>query len=163
MARAAAALAVGTLGLAACVTSRVLVGKVHPAILPSQVRIYLAPISTKYEEIAILQTSSKHSLSLSANDKTEVVIKRLTEEAAKLGANGILLQDITDTEDETFTGGAAAEHESNHGTISLGLSGEGLLTAKFGRGLAVYVEADQRADQLPNGARDKRHLNSDGR
>jgi hypothetical protein len=146
--RTAAALAVGSLGLAACVTSHVLIGKAHPAVSPSQVHIYLAPISTTYEEIAILQTSSKHSLSLSADGKTEVVIKRLTEEAAKLGANGILLQEITDSAG-TFAGGVGTEHESNHGTISLGLSGEGLLASKFGRGIAVYVEPDQGAEQSP--------------
>jgi hypothetical protein len=49
------------LSLGACVSSHVIVGKVRPPISPDQVQIYLHPPATKYEEIAVLDSSSRNS------------------------------------------------------------------------------------------------------
>jgi hypothetical protein len=79
-----------------CATSHVMIGRARPPISPDQVRIYLHPPSTNYEEIALLDTSSKGSFSITAQRKTNAVIDRLKAEAAKLGANGILLSGVGD-------------------------------------------------------------------
>jgi len=128
----------------ACVTSHVLVGQARTPILPSQVQLYLEPPAGKYEQIAVLDTSSKHSFSFTAQGKTEVVIRRLKEEAAKLGANGILLQEIADQPVGSVGTGVGTDFTGAHGSISLGLSGSGLLLQKFGSGIAIYLDAAQK-------------------
>ena len=127
----------------ACVTSHVLVGPARAPILPSQVQLYLQPPAGKYEQIAVLDTSSKHSFSFTAQGKTDVVIRRLKQEAAKLGANGILLQEIADEPVGSVGTGVGTDFTGAHGSISLGLSGSGFLLQKFGSGIAIYLETAQ--------------------
>ncbi len=82
--------------LTACATSHVMIGKARPPISPDQVQIYDAPPTQKYEAIATLDTSSQGTFSFTAQRKTDQVIRRLKEEAAKLGADGVGLQGIGD-------------------------------------------------------------------
>lgn len=131
------------LSAAACVSSHVLVGNTRAPLSPGQVRLYLEAPAGKYEQIAIIDTSSKYSLSFTTQGKAEVVIRRLKEQAAKLGANGLLLQEIAEEPVETIGTAVGTEHESARGSISLGLSGSGLLLQRFGRGIAIYLESDQ--------------------
>jgi len=130
------------LSVAACVTSHVMVGKARTPVLPDQVQIYLEPPANKYENIAIVVASSKYSLSFTGEGKAEVVIKRLKEEAAKLGANGILLQDIADEPLESIDTGVGTEFLGPRGTVDLGIGASGLWSRKFGRGIAIYLELD---------------------
>ena len=76
--------------LAGCATSHMMIGNPRPPISPSEVKIYLHP-PAQYEEIAVIDTSSKDSWSFTSQGKMDVVVARLKEEAAKLGANGVLL------------------------------------------------------------------------
>ena len=77
--------------LTGCASSHIMVGNARAPIPVSEVKIYLhAP--AKYEEIAIIDASSKASFSFGDQAKMEKVIARLKEEAASLGANGILFQ-----------------------------------------------------------------------
>jgi hypothetical protein len=131
------------LSAAACVSSHVLLGNTRAPLRPDQVRLYLEAPTGKYEQIAIIDTSSKYSLSFTAQGEAEVVIRRLKEQAAKLGANGLLLQEIAEEPVETIGTAVGAEHESARGSISLGLGGSGLLLRRFGRGIAIYLESDQ--------------------
>jgi len=131
----AAALSVG-----ACVTSQVLIGKARPPILADQVQLCLERPARAYQEIAIIDASSKYSWAFSAGAKTEVVIRRLKEAAAKLGANGIMLQDIADSPIESIGAAASTEVISAHGTIELGLGGSAFLSEKFGRAIAIWLE-----------------------
>ena len=79
----------------ACVSSRaVLVGEVRPAISPDLVNLYLEPPASNYREIANLTASSRGSFALTALGKTDKVIERLKRQAARLGANGILLHGV---------------------------------------------------------------------
>src|SRR5271166_1867428 len=87
---------ISLLSVCGCVTSHVIVGKVRPPIAPDQVQLYLHPPATKYEEIALLESSSKNSFSFTAQGKTNAVIERMKNDAAKLGANGILLEGVGD-------------------------------------------------------------------
>lgn len=75
---------------AGCASSYVLVGKVRPPIAPEQVKVYLRP-PAKYEEIALLDASSKNSWAVTQQAKMNKAMERLKAEAAGLGANGILL------------------------------------------------------------------------
>lgn len=82
-------------GLTGCVSSHIIVGTVRPPIPAEQVQIYLHP-PEGYEEVAVLQTSSQNSVQFTSQGRIDIVIERLREEAAKLGANGILLESVGD-------------------------------------------------------------------
>jgi len=134
---------IAALSAAACVASHVLVGNARPPILPEQVQLYLEPPAREYQEIAIVDASSRYSFALSGDGNAEVVIRRLKAEAAKLGANGILLQEIADAPLASVDTAVGTEFSSARGNLDLALSGSGLLLRKFGRGIAVHLESSQ--------------------
>lgn len=78
--------------LTGCATSHVLVGEPRPAISPDKVKVFLSPPETPFEEIALVEASSRGAWAVSDQGKTNAAIERLKEEAASLGANGILLR-----------------------------------------------------------------------
>jgi len=71
--------------------------------------------------------------------KSELVIRRLTREAAKLGANGLWLQGIREGKSRQFDAGVGSERDSAHGTIKLGLGGATLFETLYGRRMAIYL------------------------
>ncbi len=129
-----------TLSVSACVTSQVLIGEPRAPILADQVQLCLEPPTSTYEQIAIIDSSSKYSLAFSAGAKNEVVIRRLKEAAAKLGANGILLQGITDSPIESIGAAAGTEFIGARGTVELGLGASAPLSEKFGRAIAIWLQ-----------------------
>jgi hypothetical protein len=140
---AAIAATLAFVAISGCVSSHVIVGKVRPAISPDLVQIYLHPPAGKYEEIALLDSSSRNSFSFTAQGKTNAVIIRLKEEAAKLGANGILLSGVSDQAAGsvgTEFGTATAHGNSATG---FGFGSSGTVFVKSGSGLAIWVEPDQ--------------------
>lgn len=128
------------LSLSACASSHIVIGKVRSPISPDQVQIYLHPPATKYEEIAILDSSSRNSFTFTAQGKTDVVVTRLKEEAAKLGANGILLQGVGDQAAGSVGSGFANGTASGNSATAVGLGISGTVFIKSGSGLAIYVE-----------------------
>ena len=130
--------------LAGCASSYELIGTARPPISPGQVQLYLEPPKREYQQIAIIKTSSKHSLSFSSQGKAEVVVKRLKAQAAKLGANGVLLKQITDEADETVAAGVGSAYEGPRGTIDVGVGVSALLMKRYGHAIAIYLPADSR-------------------
>jgi len=129
--------------LAACTTSsHVLLGDTRPAESPRDVIIYLEPLRRPYAKIALVAASSSHSWVWTAEGKADVVIARLKTEAAKLGANGILLEEITDGPDAAAGAGIAPEITRDHASVGVGFDATGLLGARHGRGVAIYVAPD---------------------
>lgn len=126
--------------LAACATSHVMIGQARPPISPDEVRIYQRPPQAHYEEIARLDTSSQGSFAFTAQAKTDAVIKRLKAEAAKLGANGVLLQGIADQPSGSIGTGGGSSSYSGSGATGVGLGINAGLTRKVAGGLAIYVE-----------------------
>jgi hypothetical protein len=116
--------------LAGCASSAVVVGQVRPAISPAQVKLYLNP-PKKFEQVALLESSSKASWAVSDQGKTDVVIQRLKEEAAKIGANGVLLSGLG-SQNAGSVGTA-----SFNGNTAFGV-GAGIFY-KAGSGVAIYV------------------------
>jgi hypothetical protein len=132
--------AAAMLCLTACGTSHVLIGGARAPMAPDRVKIYLEPISRKYEEIAVVRASSRYSLSLTAVGKGDVVIRRLQEEAARLGANGVLLQEIS-TANHPVGAGIGTDLSGDHGTLGIGV-GTSVFDTRYGSGIAVYVDPD---------------------
>ena len=119
--------------LSGCATSYVMVGQARPPTSPDQVQIYLHPPANKYVEIALLDTSSKGSFAITAQGKTNVVIERLKAEAAKLGANGILLEGVGDQ----AGGSVGTGYATASGNSAFGFGSSATVFHKKGGGLAI--------------------------
>ncbi len=124
-------------GLSGCSTSsHVIVGTPRAPISPDDVRVYASP-PKEYDEIAWLQASSDGSWAVSDQGKTDVVIARLKAEAAQLGANGVLLQDIGDRRSASVRTGAATGVGFGRTTIGTGVSVP--ISGKGAGAVAIYV------------------------
>ena len=141
MARNAALLlaALTACAAAACATSsHVLVGTARPPISPEGVRVYYRP-PPKYEEIATISATSQGSLALTSQQNMDKAVARLKAEAAKVGANGVLLQGVQDVQSGSIgAGGGGASYGPNSAT-GVGVGGAFAITNKAVQGLAIYV------------------------
>lgn len=82
--------------LAACAASHVtMIGEARPAISPSAVRVYTTP-PRHYEQIALINSSGGTSWLFPDRESLDTAIQRLRSEAAAVGANGVLLQEVYD-------------------------------------------------------------------
>jgi hypothetical protein len=131
------------LAVVGCASSQVvLVGRARPPIAPDRVQIYLQPPASTYEQIANLSASSRGSLSLTSAAKIEKVVQRLKIEAAKLGANGVLLHGVGERSAGSVGAGINTEMNSDHSPYGLGFGASFFLTQKSGDGTAIYVVPD---------------------
>jgi hypothetical protein len=120
--------------LSACASSSsIVIGSIHPAIQPSAVKLYLEPPKS-YEKVALLESSSKASFSITDQGKTDKMIERLKQEAAKLGANGVLL---TGSGSEQVGGGVFVPFANGGGIVAPSNAHH-----KTGAGVAIYVTAE---------------------
>jgi hypothetical protein len=124
--------------LAGCVSSHILVGTPRPPMSPDQVKMYLHP-PAKYEDIAILESNGKHSSTFTAQGKTDEVIERLKGEAAKLGADGTLLQGVGDQQVGSVGGAYGSATASGNSAHGLGFGSSAAVFAKAACGLAIDV------------------------
>ncbi len=122
-----------------------LTGTVHPAISPDQVNVYTqAP--EYFEEIAQIRASSKASLR-STEEKTDEAIDALRREAARLGANAIVLEEDEEDGHEdtvaysrtTATRNDEAPDGSGGQAATVAIASSDTVLAKTVRGLAIYV------------------------
>ncbi len=129
--------------LAGCASSSSqLVGLARPPINPAEVRIYrTAP--ARYQEIALLDaTSAGRLFHGSAAGETEA-IRKLQEEAAKVGANGVLITLLGDRPNGAIGvgvggGGISAGRRS---VVAGGgsVSGGAPIVSNAAQGIAIYV------------------------
>ena len=125
--------------MAACApSSHVLTGAARPPIPPSQVVVYTER-PRAYEEIAVLNASSRNVLPWGGSPGTVKVVERLQAEAAKLGANGIILEGFDQDQSGSIGTGVSTESYSNHGTIGLGAGGSFGMVKTSGTARAVYI------------------------
>jgi len=117
-----------------------MVGRARPPISADRVQIYLEPPQTRYEQIANLSASSRGSFTITAAGKTDKVIERLKREAAKLGANGILLHGVGDQTAASVSAGISGETDSGHSPYVSGIGASVFFFPKSGDGVAIYVE-----------------------
>ncbi len=90
-----------TLLLSGCnSSSSILVGTARPAIQPSTVKVFDTPPKS-FEVIALIEATGKTGWS--AQKKTDGAIASLKEQAAAIGANGVLIEKFSD-ETGTYQG-----------------------------------------------------------
>jgi hypothetical protein len=140
MARETALLAaVLVCAVAGCATSsHVMIGSARPPISPESVRVYYTP-PPKYEEIATINASSQGSLALTSQQNMDKAMQRMKAEAAKVGANGILLQGVRDTQGGSIGLGGGSTSYGPGSAVGVGAGGSFALTNKAAQGIAIYV------------------------
>jgi hypothetical protein len=125
--------------LVGCSTSsHVMIGTAHPPISPESVRVYLQP-PEKYEEIATLDASSQGSFAITSQQNMDKAIARLKEEAAKLGANGILLQGVQDQQSGSIGTGVGSSSYGPSSSTGVGVGGSFGIYNKAAHGIAIFV------------------------
>jgi hypothetical protein len=128
--------AVGLVGCAP--SSHVLVGTARPPISPADVKIYLQPPPT-FEEVAVLNASSKSAFGPGGQSATDKVIERLKEQAAKLGANGIILEGFSDRQTGSLGTGVGSSSYSSNSAVGVGVGSSLGIFQKSGQGRAIFV------------------------
>lgn len=129
--------------LAACVSSHRLIGPSREPISADRVQLYTEAPLRPYERIAVVSASSKRSWSFTSEGKAEVVVRRLKEEAGKLGANGVLLDGISDEPGAAIGADVGTGYEGPRGIIDVGVGASTLTLQRYGRGTAIYVPAER--------------------
>lgn len=134
----ATVLAIG-LGLAACApSSHILVGTARPPISPSEVKLYQQP-PPSFQEIAILNASANSMFGSGGQGSVDKVVQRLKEQAAKLGANGIILEGMSDRETGSLGAGSGSSSYSGNSAVGVGAGGSLGIFKKTGQGRAIFV------------------------
>lgn len=120
--------------LAGCASSHhVMLGEARPAIDATQVKVYQVP-PKRYEEIARLDASS--AAGFGTQGQINAAINRLAREAAKLGANGVILLGV-DQSGSPVSLGVGAGGYGRHSGASVGL---GIPTSQQrAAGIAIHV------------------------
>lgn len=132
------ALGFAILALTACASSSVLVGNARPPIEAENVKVYLQP-PAGYETVALLEASDLGANGFSAQSRMNKVMNRLKDEAAELGANGILLQGIDTQYTGSVNSGYANATVSGNSAYATGLGYSAAQFSKVGRAIAIYV------------------------
>lgn len=114
-------------------SSHILTGTQRPPIDPAKVKLYSQP-PAKFEEVAIIEASSRSSWAVTDQGKVDVVIERLKEQAAQLGANGVLLQM---TGSESVGGVVTGFASGSNPTFGTGIYTQAI--HKVGKALAIHV------------------------
>ena len=96
-----------------CATRPIIIGHVRPPISPEAVRVYRVP-PRHFERIAIIDSPAGTSWIFPDRPSMELGISRLRQQAAALGANGILLQRVYDVSAGGLTIGGGGFGYSGH-------------------------------------------------
>jgi hypothetical protein len=123
-------------------THTIMVGQARPATTPDAIRIYYSP-PRHFERIAIINSASGPTWAFTTRGQLDDAITKLKEEAAKLGANGILLES-TGTSSSGNLGigvggfGVGGGSHSNY-TVSGDTGFGGPILHKTAQATAIYV------------------------
>ena len=113
---------------------------------PADVRIYKAP-PRRYQQIAVVDATSGTSFFHGSEQGEAAAIEKLKVEAAKVGANGVLLTLVGDRPNGAIGigvgGGGISGGRGGVTAVSGGASGGFPLVSNGARGIAIYV-FDQR-------------------
>lgn len=139
MARPLMLMFLSALTLSACApTSHVLVGTARPPIPVTDVKVYLQPPPT-FEDVAALTASADSAFGTGGQASVDKVLGRLKEEAAKLGANGIVLEGISDRQTGSLGGGSGSTSYSGNSAVGVGVGGSLGIFKKTGHARAIFV------------------------
>lgn len=128
--------------LGGCSTSSTVVtGETRAPTDPSTLQIY-REVPPVFEEIGLVQANSKGAMAFTEQEKSDVAIERLKEAAAELGANGIILESMTDEYGGSFSLGFGTGTYSGSGGASVGVGSSTATSFKMASGVAIWVPGD---------------------
>jgi hypothetical protein len=127
------------LALAACANStQRLTGTPRSAIPAAEVRVYTqAP--PRFEEIADFAASRKSVSAAGGERAIARMIESMRNQAAQLGANGLLLENCSDANSLGLGTAVGSQTYTHNGSISLGVGGSLGLVTKIARARAIFV------------------------
>jgi hypothetical protein len=123
-------------------TNMIMVGQARPATTPDMVRVYYTP-PRHYQRIALINSQSGPTWAFTTRGQMEDAISKLREEAAKVGANGVLIE-ATGTNSSGNLGlsiggfGGGGGHHSGYEVGGGGAVG-GPILHKTASATAIYV------------------------
>jgi hypothetical protein len=120
-------------------SSQVLSGTPRAALTTERVIVYTQP-PPKFEEIAQFG-ASRTSVSAAAGERA--IAKMIADMricAARLGANGLLLEDFTEIDSIALAAGAGTQSYTHNGSISLGVGAMLGFQKKVARARAIFVQ-----------------------
>jgi hypothetical protein len=125
--------------LSACATSsEVLTGTPRSPISPAEVRVYTqAP--QRFEEIASLGATRESVSTAGAERAIAKMIESMRVQAARLGANGLLLEEFADSGPVSVGTGVESQTYTHNASISVGLGGSLGVTKKMAKARAIFV------------------------
>ena len=125
--------------LAACATSsQVLTGVPRSPILPAAVKVYTqAPQS--FEEIGVLGASRRSVTSAGGERAIAKMIEAMRTQAAQLGANGLLLEDFSESDPVAIGTGVGSQTYTHNASIDVGVGGSVGVIKKIARARAIFV------------------------
>ena len=124
--------------LASCGTNVTMLGPARPAISPAAVRIYQVP-PRHFEQIAIINSSAGTTWIFPNHDSIEEAFGELRSQAAALGANGVLLQQVYDQPVGGLSIGGGGFGYSHHGFYGGAGSVGGPLINRRVQAIAIFV------------------------
>jgi hypothetical protein len=125
--------------LQACAASKpVMLGPARPAISPDEVKIYWSPPAA-YEPVADLNASSHTVFKPGGQQAMDKVIAELKVEAAKLGANGLMLEGFSDAQTGSIGTGVGSQSYSGNTAVGVSAGGAFGVFKKTGRARAIFV------------------------
>jgi hypothetical protein len=128
-----------TAAIAGCASSsQVLTGSPRTPLPAGDVRVYTqAPQS--FEEIAVLR-ASRQSVSTAGGERAiEKMIESMKSQAAGLGANGLLLEDLSDANGLALGTGVGSQTYTHNASIDVGVGGSLGLVKKTASARAIFV------------------------
>lgn len=129
----------GLMVLTACASDSVVVtGSPRPAISPAEVKIYSRPPAA-FQEIAILNASKNSAFTTGGQKTVDKVVEGLKAQAAKLGANGVILEGFSDSQTGSLGSGVGSSSVSSNSAVGVGVGGSLGIYKKTGHGVAIFV------------------------
>lgn len=114
----------------------VLIGTARTATTPDKVKLYSVP-PKKYVDIAIIQATAAHDF-MDKQALMSTAVDNAKKEAAKVGANGILLDGLGDYQVGS-SGVALMQNPAYRGAPAIGVGSSNIRTGKQLSGKAIYV------------------------
>ena len=122
-------------GCAVTNETSLIVGKTRAPTIADQVKLYTKP-PAKYEEIAIVSADAAHAF-MTKQDLMNISIANLKQEAAKVGANGILLDGVGDF--SVGSSGVVIVPSALRGAPVISTGAMNAQTGKRASGMAIFV------------------------
>jgi hypothetical protein len=130
------------LAVAACAsTSQLLTGMPRAPVAAAEVRVYtLAP--RRFEEIALLGASRKSFSTAGGERAIARMIEAMRGQAAALGANGLLLEDFSDSAAVSVGTVVGSQTYTHNASISVGVGAALGVVKKSARARAIFVPTE---------------------